>query len=123
MAWSALNILKAVKNNPKKGKHSYCCTVLQMHVAFLWDGSGDRELPNPAPEGCLVAQHEVRGYEGYFDTFLHGLESVRCPGSDSFMVFRVTYRILRESGVMDGHECCETVLQTKISLLTVVYSP
>lgn len=33
---------------------------------FPWGGSGDRELPNPALGGCLVAQHEV---EGCFDTF------------------------------------------------------
>lgn len=32
MSWSALNILRVVKSNPRKGKHPYCCTMLQMPV-------------------------------------------------------------------------------------------
>lgn len=48
-------------------------------------------------------------------THLYGLESVRHPGSHSIMVFRVTFRVLRESGMMDGDGCSKTSLQTKIS--------
>lgn len=119
MAWFTLNILRVVKSNPGKGKHPYLalcsrCLLKTLYYTkgFPWGGSGDRELSNPAPGGCLVAQHAVRGYEGCFDTFAWtGVSHI--PGSHSIEVFRVTYR-LRESGMMDGNQCSKTILQTKI---------
>lgn len=57
------------ENIPAVALHSRCLLKTMCYTKGPpWVGSGDRELPNPAPGDCLVAQHAVKGYEACLDT-------------------------------------------------------